>query len=588
MTNTYRTRLMVILICAVAAMSASGQTTTRGPSVVAAATSPATTEAYPPFELLAQGDKDVLYVATNVRDPLGIEPPEVRIRRSVIHPRDSTISSPLVPGRRPSRVAAAEGPFEDVEIFTRRIVNLGHWSGNLIVVFEDGQWGRLSSTGYTSGPSLPGDGRAILVNGAGEALWAIGQEGKFPPPATQPDAADSLLDEDWDNSTTRPASNLPESRPASLPATAPSSQPLSTPRLFQFTDGAWEPVADLPGSFIADAPRRISLAPLGANLILAGVSPAGNVRTWQFDPASRQWTDAGIIESHPAAVTCKLLNTPACARLWVAGDGDPGRLFIQTPDQNWLEVRSISLPRGSAWIDRTMAQADGELRFLLLQKPDASLLQQKYDLSGAPLQDLAPVNSLATPVGMVAAWWFQVVVIALVVIMLATLRRRNQQIPKSVFRLPLAPPPTRMVAGCIDAFPILLWLALSILHSSHGDLVSALLAGGWKSRLFWFYGAGYLVYVTHTLVSELLTGQTLGKWTMGLKVVGMDGAPPSRRAILIRNLLRLIDVSNLLLFLPLLMIVISPLRQRIGDALAGTVVIDTNPPSPAENHDEEE
>ena len=77
-------------------------------------------------------------------------------------------------------------------------------------------------------------------------------------------------------------------------------------------------------------------------------------------------------------------------------------------------------------------------------------------------------------------------------------------------------------------------------------------------------------YLLHTLVAEVICGQSLGKMAFGLKVVGPDGGTPTRLALVLRNLLRVVDVA---LALPLVTVLISPLRQRVGDMVAGTVVV---------------
>ena len=68
---------------------------------------------------------------------------------------------------------------------------------------------------------------------------------------------------------------------------------------------------------------------------------------------------------------------------------------------------------------------------------------------------------------------------------------------------------------------------------------------------------------------------------MSLRVISLDGKPPTRGQMVTRNLLRLIDAG--LIFLPVLLVPFSPLRQRAGDTAAGTVVI-TAKPHPTEDH----
>ena len=74
----------------------------------------------------------------------------------------------------------------------------------------------------------------------------------------------------------------------------------------------------------------------------------------------------------------------------------------------------------------------------------------------------------------------------------------------------------------------------------------------------------------HSTVSELMTGRTLGKMFLGARVVAVDGAAPTARAILVRNLFK-----ALVLLVPVLAVValLNPHVQRLGDFMARTVVV---------------
>lgn len=76
------------------------------------------------------------------------------------------------------------------------------------------------------------------------------------------------------------------------------------------------------------------------------------------------------------------------------------------------------------------------------------------------------------------------------------------------------------------------------------------------------------------LVFEATLGRTPGKWLLGLVVVAGDGSPVSRRAALVRNLLRPLD---LLVFYALgfVSMLATDRAQRLGDAAADTVVVRT-------------
>jgi uncharacterized RDD family membrane protein YckC len=124
-----------------------------------------------------------------------------------------------------------------------------------------------------------------------------------------------------------------------------------------------------------------------------------------------------------------------------------------------------------------------------------------------------------------------------------------------------------MVAGLIDLGPV---IAIAFWRLPLSD--SAVTSETLRSEPFalWMLGA-VLFYILHTLLGEALAGRTVGKLALGLRTIGIDGRRPTFTAVLLRNVFRVIDVFP---GLPLvLLILFSPLRQRLGDVVAGTVVI---------------
>jgi uncharacterized RDD family membrane protein YckC len=85
----------------------------------------------------------------------------------------------------------------------------------------------------------------------------------------------------------------------------------------------------------------------------------------------------------------------------------------------------------------------------------------------------------------------------------------------------------------------------------------------------------FLIYLAYFVVLETVWSRTLGKFFQGLVVRKLDGSPCDLRAALIRGGLRILEVNPLLLGgLPAgLVIVASERKQRIGDLIAGTVVV---------------
>jgi len=87
----------------------------------------------------------------------------------------------------------------------------------------------------------------------------------------------------------------------------------------------------------------------------------------------------------------------------------------------------------------------------------------------------------------------------------------------------------------------------------------------------------FLTYLAYFFLLETLWSRTFGKFFQGLVIRKLDGSRCDWKAALIRSALRLVEVNPLLLGgLPAgLVIVASERKQRIGDLLAGTLVVST-------------
>lgn len=101
------------------------------------------------------------------------------------------------------------------------------------------------------------------------------------------------------------------------------------------------------------------------------------------------------------------------------------------------------------------------------------------------------------------------------------------------------------------------------------------LAGGSALQ---FFGVSVLLTFTvawayFVLLEWLWQGQTVGKRLFGLRVIRDDGAPAGFVAVLIRNLVRIVDFLPGFYGLGLLFIILTSRSQRLGDIAAGTYVV---------------
>lgn len=112
------------------------------------------------------------------------------------------------------------------------------------------------------------------------------------------------------------------------------------------------------------------------------------------------------------------------------------------------------------------------------------------------------------------------------------------------------------------------------------SFIAALILGfaiGVSTRSLGFIYLGVFAgLIGYFIVLEAWSGQTIGKWLFGLIVVSEDGSPISLGQSVIRNLLRFID-GILYYAVGFVAMLMSEERQRIGDRVAGTVVVPAKP-----------
>ncbi|MFD0698256.1 RDD family protein [Paenibacillus sp. GCM10027628] len=135
---------------------------------------------------------------------------------------------------------------------------------------------------------------------------------------------------------------------------------------------------------------------------------------------------------------------------------------------------------------------------------------------------------------------------------------------------------SRTLAHLIDTLILLIVNGLLLL-SAVG--VSRLYAGKWLPGvadymiailiiLFIILNLGYFV-----CTEAFMGGQTPGKRVIGLRVLQNNGQSATLLSIIIRNLFRLLDVLPSSYFLGAVVMLFSPRDKRIGDMVAGTIVV---------------
>jgi len=85
-------------------------------------------------------------------------------------------------------------------------------------------------------------------------------------------------------------------------------------------------------------------------------------------------------------------------------------------------------------------------------------------------------------------------------------------------------------------------------------------------------GLSLVAWLVYYICLEWWFGATPGKWVVGAKVLGIDGRRPALSPALLRNLMRLIDGIGVYL-VGGIVVLLTKRNQRLGDLVAGTVVV---------------
>jgi uncharacterized RDD family membrane protein YckC len=133
-----------------------------------------------------------------------------------------------------------------------------------------------------------------------------------------------------------------------------------------------------------------------------------------------------------------------------------------------------------------------------------------------------------------------------------------------VIDYPVASLGDRILAYFIDVLIMIAYVILLILVIGFGEIGSPAIIISLISIPLFLY---------HLLFEIFMNGQSPGKRQMNIKVVRLDGTPPTIGNYIIRWLLRIIEIDLMSGAIALLTIAISGKGQRVGDIAAGTTVV---------------
>ncbi len=308
---------------------------------------------------------------------------------------------------------------------------------------------------------------------------------------------------------------------------------------------------------------------------------------------------------------------------WVAGWAgavDSGPVFVVgEPAAEGRVTLRLMRYRDGAWQDEGLARDGTEVLALDPTTGDAAVARGRLavvrlstkgevefglaDLGTSPAVRFTSLRLGETSNPAVRSNWEEALVMGLLMGMVTMLlwSRRERLVRPATLPQGVAPAlvSRRVLAAVLDLLPALLLvtaIAVPLMHSRMDDTPTTL---DWASlqeraadpRLQSLFApmqySVILLYGVWCLAWELAIGTTPGKLVFKCRVLSSTGEPPRVRQVLIRNAVRVVEFalgSPGLLVTFMTMMLVSRNRQRIGDLLADTVVVEpaAAPPPPAE------
>lgn len=157
--------------------------------------------------------------------------------------------------------------------------------------------------------------------------------------------------------------------------------------------------------------------------------------------------------------------------------------------------------------------------------------------------------------------------------------------PESVeVRFDLAGPGSRFCALLYDWLILFLILFVVMIGACVAGLsldpLDVAYGGPWRDWgwAFTIVVAVVLLFGYHAIFELLMNGQTPGKRSMQIRVIRDDGTPATALDLVMRNLIRLVDMLPGFYVVGGVCAALHPQHKRLGDLAAGTLVVKEAPP----------
>ncbi len=383
------------------------------------------------------------------------------------------------------------------------------------------------------------------------------------------------------NSQTLFALTKVESKP--IATTAPDGKNKRSPwRIYEYADGRWSRVADLPKELTDEFYPKMVIVN-GKLEIYTIVSP-GIVASWQL--VKNKWIKGA---DYSVSKTIERIYPlfSAGKRILVAIDssGTIRKVYIyQLKDTGSVKMFGpLKTDKGSfnVPVDLTVSAEADRIVIGYVDSQAKQIKLTRWSLSGKYLAKDETINPMAYSIPkQEPSMLFTVLMIAVVMLAIFTRGTPSSALPELPSNVDFASYWRRAVAFVIDFFPIsfiasLFWYDHFKAMQISGDFLESLDIMQSDPQMYYMTMIVTAIYIGYCTAMEGRFGWTVGKYILRMQVrqLNKPAETPTWIQSLIRNIIKIIELS----FIPLLFVMIlTRTRQRVGDLIAGTIVVQLN------------
>jgi uncharacterized RDD family membrane protein YckC len=398
---------------------------------------------------------------------------------------------------------------------------------------------------------------------------------------------------------THPAVTTQSELQFSVPTSEPAVPLLTLPPswwVFYSVPGGWRHV---PGP---DLPPPVVDATTTGQTIPQLVWLRGQLWAFWFDAGDRTRVEVSSLattEKNAQWSAPSVLNLPQSADAFsvVANDTNVFLLWYAAPPQLPLQIGGAvvnvdgPMPRLTLWPATTIsgnihvgdlhvieasrsvaATRDGDSVSVFIRSADSKLYAITFDGSGKTITDLSQLSPTVTP-EVNPDDYQQMFIFGMIFLIALFLWQRKQTFTG------------------LDIARLYLRVGAAVIDVAIGGLATVLIFGMYTQQQWaalWTQGMDIIVthqnlmggdfqaicllaiYELHVTIGECLFGRSVGKWIFSIRVVSLDGSKAPITSILVRNVVRIVEIE---LYVLLIFVLVSTDRQRLGDHLARTLVI---------------